>query len=62
MIASIASGVLGVLMSLAVSMDMLFISVPGFVIGAFFAFKYATHDRSKRREEEHRRSRSRHKH
>lgn len=62
MIACLASGVLGVLMSLAVSADMLFISIPGFVIGGFFAFKYATYDRSKKREEEHRRSRSRHKH
>ena len=62
MIASIASGVLGILLSLAVSTSVWFISVPGFMVGAFFAFKYATFDRSRRRAEEHKKSRNRHKH
>jgi hypothetical protein len=32
------------------------------MVGAFFAFKYATFDRSRRRAEEHKKSRNRHKH
>jgi uncharacterized membrane protein YoaK (UPF0700 family) len=63
MIASLASGILGVLLALFVGGGpMLVISIPGFVVGAFFAFKYARYDKSKAKEEEHRRSRNRHKH
>lgn len=64
MIASLASGALAVLLALSVGGgSMLIISAPGFVVGAFFAFKYAIYDRSKAKEEEHRRSRNhRHKH
>ena len=62
MIASLASGVLGVLVALSIGASMLIISVPGFIVGAFFAFRYATFDRSRAKEEEHKRSRNRHKH
>ena len=63
MIASLASGVLAVLFVLATGAESsLFISIPGFVVGAFFAFKYATYDRSKAKEEEHKRSRNRNRH
>ncbi|HKZ61546.1 MAG TPA: hypothetical protein VJZ68_03895 [Nitrososphaera sp.] len=63
MIASLASGALAVLLVLSIGAgSMLFISIPGFVVGAFFAFKYAMFNRSKAREEEHKRSRGRHRH
>jgi hypothetical protein len=62
MIASFASAGLAVLFALSVSPSMLFISIPGLVVGAFFAFKYAMYDRSKAKQEEHRRSRNRHRH
>ena len=63
MIASLASGVLAVMLSLFIgSTQMLVISIPGFVIGAFFAFKYFTYDRSRRKEEEHKKSRNRNRH
>ena len=63
MIASIASGILAVLLALfAGGTSMLVISIPGFVVGAFFAFKYARYDKLKEKEEEYRRSRNRHKH
>ena len=63
MIASVASGVLAVLLAISIgSRQMLVISIPGFVIGAFFAFKYFTHDRSRRKEEEHRKNRNRNRH
>jgi hypothetical protein len=35
-------------------------SAPGFIIGAFFAYKYAVFDRNKARAEEHRRRRNKH--
>jgi Flp pilus assembly protein TadB len=60
MIATLTSGALAVLLALAVGSSIL-VSIPGFVIGAFFVFKYVTFDKSKKREEEHRRSRHRHK-
>ena len=63
MIASIASGALAVLLALfAGGPSMLVISIPGFVVGAFFAFKYARYDKLKAKEEEYRRTRNRHKH
>jgi hypothetical protein len=63
MIASFASAGLGVLLALSIrSAETLVITIPGFVVGAFFAFKYAMYDRSKAKEEEHRRGRNRHKH
>jgi len=63
MIASLASGCMAVLLALSIGQrSMLIISIPGFVVGAFFALRYATYDRSKTKEEEHKRSRNRHKH
>jgi hypothetical protein len=61
---SFASGALAVLLSLFVmgSTQMLTIAIPGFVVGAFFAIKYATFDRSKKKQEEHKRNRNRHRH
>jgi hypothetical protein len=35
-------------------------SAPGFIIGAFFAFKYFTFDKNRERQEEHKRKRNRH--
>ena len=62
MIASLASGILAVPLGLFIGGGMIIVSIPGFVVGAFFAFRYATYDKSKRKQEEHKRSRSRHKH
>jgi hypothetical protein len=63
MIASFASAVLAILMALSIGQGaMLITSIPGFVVGGFFAFRYAMYDRSKAKEEEHRRSRNRRKH
>jgi hypothetical protein len=62
MIASFSSGVLAILLGLSVGGGMLIASIPGFAVGAFFAFRYAMFDRSKAKEEEHKRSRNRHKH
>ena len=45
-------------MAIAVgSRDFLVISAPGFIVGGFFAFKYATFGKKDTREEEHRRNR-----
>ena len=63
MIACFASGALAIPLALFIGgTQMLIISTPGFIVGAFFAFKYATYDKTKRKQEEHKRSRSRHKH
>jgi hypothetical protein len=63
MIASLASGFMAVLLALSIGDgSMLIISIPGFVVGSFFALRYITYDRSKIEEEEHKRSRNRHKH
>jgi hypothetical protein len=63
MIASLSSGFLAVLLALSIGDgSMLIISIPGFVVGAFFALRYTTYDRSKIKEEEHKRNRNRHKH
>jgi hypothetical protein len=63
MIASLASGGLALLLALSIGGgSMMIISVPGFIVGAFFAFRYATFDKSRAKQEEHRRSRDRHKH
>lgn len=61
MIASFASGGLAFLLAAAAgSSSFLTFSLPGFIIGAFFAYKYAVFDKKKTREEEHRRKRNRH--
>jgi len=63
MIASLASGIFAVLLALFVGgSGMLVISIPGFVVGAFFAFKYATYDRAGAKEEEYKRDRKRRRH
>ena len=63
MIASLASGALAILLALYLgSGQMLMVAIPGFIVGAFFAFKYATFDRTRRKQEEHKRSRNRHRH
>lgn len=61
MIASFASGGLALLLSLMAVISIV-VAIPGFVVGAFFAVRYATFDRSRAKQEEHRRSRDRHKH
>ena len=60
MIASFASGVGAFLLAVAAGSQFVFYSIPGFVIGAFFAIRYAMFDRNKAREEEHRKRRSKH--
>lgn len=61
MIASFASGALAFLLAVSVR-DSSFVtfSAPGFIIGAFFAYKYAVYDKHKARQEEHRRRRNKH--
>lgn len=61
MIASFISGGLAVLLAIgAASSSFLMFSAPGFIIGAFFAYKYAVFEKKKAREEEHRRRRNKH--
>ncbi|HEX2014837.1 MAG TPA: hypothetical protein VLA68_06390 [Nitrososphaera sp.] len=63
MIVSFVSGGLAVLLAMYIgSSSMLITSAPGFVVGAFFALKYAMYDKYKAKEEEHKRGRNRHKH
>jgi hypothetical protein len=63
MLACFASGGLAVPLALYLGgLQLLIIAIPGFVVGAFFAVKYVTFDRNKQKQEEHRKSRSRHKH
>lgn len=62
MIASLASGIMAILLALTADPSLMFISIPGFAVGAFFAIKYAMFDKSRARQEEHKRSRNRHKH
>lgn len=63
MIVSFASAGLAILLALSMGGgQMLIISVPGFVVGGFFAVKYARYDKSRAREEEHRRNRRKHRH
>jgi len=61
MLASFASAGLAIVMTLGVGdSSLLLISAPGFIIGAFFAYKYFSYDRNKEKEEEHRRKRHKH--
>lgn len=61
MLASFASGGLAIIMTAAVGdSSLLLISAPGFIIGAFFAYKYFSYDKKKKKEEEHRRKRHNH--
>ena len=51
MIGSLSCGVLAVFLSLLIGISLI-IAIPGLVIGAFFAFRYAMYDKSKARKEE----------
>ena len=51
MIGSLTCGILAVLLSLIIGLSLI-IAIPGLVIGAFFAFRYAMYDKSKARKEE----------
>jgi Flp pilus assembly protein TadB len=53
MIGSLGCGLLAVFLSLMIGLSLI-IATPGLVIGAFFAFRYATYNKSKAREEEER--------
>ena len=53
MIGSLTCGVLAVFLSLIIGLSLI-IAIPGLVIGAFFAFRYAMYDKSKARKEEER--------
>ena len=61
MIACFATGGLGFLLAIAASSSSFMIySIPGLVVGAFFAWKYASFDKQKLKEEEHKRRRNKH--
>lgn len=53
MIGSLSCGVLAVFLSLMLGLSLI-VAIPGLVIGAFFAFRYAMYDKSKARKEEER--------
>lgn len=57
MIVCFVSGGLAFLLAAAGGPSFALFSAPGFVIGGFFAYKYATYDRKKAREAEHKRRR-----
>jgi H+/gluconate symporter-like permease len=60
MIGSLSCGVLAIFLSLMIGLSPI-IAIPGLVIGAFFAFKYAMYDKSKasKKEEEREQKRKR---
>ena len=58
MIACFASGALAFMLAAAAGSSFVIYSIPGLAIGAFFAWKYATFDKNKLKEEEHRRRRN----
>jgi hypothetical protein len=61
MIASFVSGGLAFLLAASArDPSFMMFSAPGFIIGAFFAYKYAVYEKRKAREEEHRRKRNKH--
>ncbi|UVS69723.1 hypothetical protein [Nitrososphaera viennensis] len=60
MIACFVSGGLAIGLSIVYGSLFTLYSAPGFIVGAFFAFKYAMFDKNKARQEEHRRRRNRH--
>jgi hypothetical protein len=61
MVASFSCAILAFLLSMLVGISLV-IAIPGFVVGVFFAFRYAMYEKTKAREEEHGRSRKRDKH
>ena len=60
MIACFASGALALLLAFAGGRTFMLFSIPGLVVGAFFAFKYFTFDKNKAKQEEHRKKRNKH--
>jgi Flp pilus assembly protein TadB len=58
MIGSLSCGVLAVFLSLMMGLSLI-VAIPGLVIGAFFAFRYAMYDKSKARKEEEEREQKR---
>jgi Flp pilus assembly protein TadB len=58
MIGSLTCGILAVFLSLIIGLSLI-IAIPGLVIGAFFAFRYAMYDKSKARKEEEERDQKR---
>jgi hypothetical protein len=60
MIACFASGALAFLLAFVGGRTFMLYSIPGLVIGGFFAYKYTTFDKKKARQEEHKRKRNRH--
>jgi 4-hydroxybenzoate polyprenyltransferase len=58
MIASLSCGVLAIFLSFLAGVSFI-IALPGLVVGVFFAYRYATHNRVKDQEEEQKRSRKR---
>ncbi len=58
MIGSLSCGVLAVFLSLMIGLSLI-VAIPGLVIGAFFAFRYAMYDKSKARKEEEEREQKR---
>lgn len=58
MIGSLSCGVLAVFLSLMIGLTLI-VAIPGLVIGAFFAFRYAMYDKSKARKEEEEREQKR---
>ena len=58
MIGSLSCGLLAVFLSLMIGLSLI-IAIPGLVIGAFFAFRYAMYNKSKAGEEEEEREQKR---
>jgi Flp pilus assembly protein TadB len=58
MIGSLSCGVLAVFLWLMIGLSLI-VAIPGLVIGAFFAFRYAMYDKSKARKEEEEREQKR---
>ena len=61
MIGSLSCGILAIFLSLLLGVSLI-VAMPGLIIGAFFAFRYAMYDRSKaskQEEEQDRKNRTR---
>jgi hypothetical protein len=56
MVGSISCGILAVLLSFLMGISLL-IAMPGLIIGAFFAFRYAMYDKTKATKEQQGRDR-----
>jgi 4-hydroxybenzoate polyprenyltransferase len=51
MVGSLSCGILAVLLSLIMGISLI-IAIPGLIIGAFFAFRYAMYDKTKATKEQ----------